>query len=176
MNKTKTKDKTNYKRLTWTNRVQIEALYNSGFGAKYIAEKLGFHISSIYYELHKGYYMHRNSDWTESKKYSAYKAQRSADFEKTTKCPPLKIDSDHNLLKFIEDKILNEKLSPGAVLGQIKKEKIQFKTSICKATLYSYIDKGIFLHVTNKNLIVKGKKRKNYKKVRTVKKYLSVKQ
>ena len=37
---------------------------------------------------------------------------------------------------------------------------------ICTTTLYSYIDKGIFLHLTNKNLPVKKNKKRTYKKVK----------
>ena len=37
------------------------------------------------------------------------------------------------------------------------------------SSLYSYIDKGVFLHVTNNNLLYKGSRRKCYRKVQTVK-------
>ena len=157
-----------YKRLTWENRVQIETLYNCGITVKEIARRLGFHISSIYYELSHGHYMHRNTDWTETKKYSAYKAHERMKFERTTKCPGLKIDKDRSLLAFIEKMIIKEKMSPETVLGYIKKNNIQFETTICTTTLYSYIDKGLFLHVTNKNLLVKGGKRKQ-RKIRVAK-------
>lgn len=157
-----------YKRLTWENRVQIETLYNIGTPVRVIAEKLGFHISSIYYELKHGYYMHRNTDWTETKRYSAYKAHQKMLFERTTKGAQLKIGKDYKLLKYIEDKIITEKKSPEIVLGEIKKNNITFDTSICVSTLYSYIDKGVFLNVTNKNLLIKGKKKKQ-KKVRVAK-------
>lgn len=151
--------------MTWENRVQIETLYNHGVKVKVIAQKLGFHISAIYYELKNGYYLHRNSDWTETKKYSAYKAQEHMLFERTTKGAQLKIGSDYELLHFIEEKIVKEKMSPESVLGYIRRNNLKFKTSICVNTLYNYIDKGVFLHITNKNLLVKGKKHKP-KKVR----------
>ena len=158
-----------YKRLTWENRVQIETLLNSGMKVTEIAKKIGFSFSAIYNEIRHGYYMHRNTDWTETKKYSAYKGQQHMLFERTTKGAQLKIGNDYELLHFIEDKIINEKLSPEAVLGIIKRDNLKFKTSICRVTLYSYIDKGLFLHLSNKDLPIKGR-RKKHKKIRVTKK------
>ena len=42
----------------------------------------------------------------------------------------------------------------------------EFDTKICTTTLYSYIDKGIFLKLSNKDLPVKANKKRQYKKVR----------
>ena len=53
-----------------------------------------------------------------------------------------------------------------AVLGEIKAKGLEFETEISKPTLYSYIDKGIFLTITNKELPVKGRRKKKNKKVR----------
>lgn len=168
--KRKCRGKGKYIRLTWEDRLRIETMYNIGRPVKEIAEVIGKTPSAIYYELHRGFYMHRNTDWTESKKYSAYKAHERMKFERTTKCPPLKIQNDYEFINYIEKKIVNEKMSPDAILGEIKKKNLVFKTSICTTTLYSYIDKGLFLHVTNKNLLVKGKRKNTKKKVRPVKK------
>jgi len=69
---------------------------------------------------------------------------------------------EHELVRYIESKIINEKYSPDAVIGQIKAKGLKFKTSICTKTLYNYIDRGdVFLRLTNKYLPVKkdGKKR-----------------
>ena len=43
---------------------------------------------------------------------------------------------------------------------------MEFETEISKPTLYSYIDKGIFLTITNKELPVKGRRKKKNKQVR----------
>ena len=161
-----------YKRLTYENRIQIETLLNAGMKPFEISRKLGFTHATIYNEIKKGLYIHRNHDWTETQKYSAYKAHQRMLFERTTKGAQLKIGNDYELLNFIEDKIINEKLSPDAVLGIIKRDNLQFKTSICRVTLYSYIDKGLFRHLTNKDLPIKSKKKK-HKKVRVIKKCTS---
>ncbi|MDR1536900.1 MAG: IS30 family transposase [Clostridiales bacterium] len=81
----------------------------------------------------------------------------------------LKIGHDHRLAEHIEDKIKNEKWSPDVVLGRIKSEGLEFETSICTKTLYSYIDRGIFAGISNKDLWVKKEGKKYYyKKIRTV--------
>ena len=69
-----------YKNMTRRTRDKIEALYNAKVPVKTIAEELGYSFQAIYTELHRGFYMHRNYDWTETKKYSADKAQLVADF------------------------------------------------------------------------------------------------
>ncbi len=63
----------------------------------------------------------------------------------------------------IEDKIVNDKYSPEAALAEIAKGEKQFKTSISLRTLYRYIDNGIFLKLTNKDLPIKSKKKKQIK-------------
>lgn len=81
----------------------------------------------------------------------------------------MKIGNDHELAKYIEDKIIDEKQSPDAVIGRIKAAGLKFKTSICTKTLYNYIDKGIFLKLSNKDLLNKrNKAKRKYKRIRKV--------
>jgi len=154
-----------YKRITFTDRQKIETLYNLKIPVKVIAEALGFSIPAIYYELRKGYYQHTNTDLTVIKKYSCDKAQMKTEYENTAKGAPLKLGNDYEFIGFVENKI-KEHYSPGAILGMIKRENLNFDTKVCRVTLYSYIDKGLLLNVTNKDLLRKGKKKKKYKKVR----------
>lgn len=157
-----------YKIFTKSTRDKLEALYNAGIPVKQIADELGYTFQSIYRELKRGYYMHRNSDWTETRKYSADIAQRSADVNATAKGAPLKIGKDHEFAKFVEDMVLAG-YSPSAILDYIKENGLHFKTKVCRVTLYSYIDKGLFLRITNKNLLRKGSRKQQHKKVKTVK-------
>lgn len=50
---------------------------------------------------------------------------------------------------------------------EIENQNLKFNTTICKTTLYSYIDKGIFFELTNKHLPVKrnGKKQQHKRTV-----------
>ena len=148
-----------YTTITKSTRDKIEALYNAGFSIKRIAEELGYTYHGIYYELKRGYYMHRNTDWTETKKYSADKAQLVSDINSSAKGAPIKLGKDKEFAQFVEDMVLKG-YSPGAILLYIKEHGLHFKTKVCRVTLYSYIDKGIFLKISNKNLLRKGKLKK----------------
>ena len=75
------------------------------------------------------------------------------------KGPALKLGNDYKLAAYIEQKIVEERYSPEAVLLKIKEERLTFSVTLSKWTLYSYITKGVFLGVTNKNLPRKGKKK-----------------
>lgn len=159
-----------YKRITERIRLQIEALYNiAHMRPTQIARKLGYSHVAIIKELKRGFYNHRNSDWTETQKYSAIIAQRSADFQKTTRGAQLKIGNDHQFVKIIEELIVDRKLSPAAALATIKRESIPVKTTICLRTLYHYIDAGFFLHISNKDLPYRGTRKKKNKKVKIAK-------
>jgi IS30 family transposase len=101
--------------------------------------------------------------------YLADVGQRIHDERAANKGRELKIGHDHKLAQHIEAKIKNEKWSPDVIIGRIKAESLVFETSICTKTVYNYIDSGLFLGISNKDLWVKkdGKKR-DYKKIRTV--------
>lgn len=157
-----------YTQYTYTDRLKLEALYNAGVPIKHIAPQLHKHISSVYREIKRGLYDHLNTDYTTSRKYSAYIAQKSADYKATAKGADLKIGNDFEYLAFIETLILNG-YSPDAALGYIRTFALGFSTTICTTTLYKYIDMGLFQHITNKHLLHKGKRRRTYRKVKSVK-------
>ena len=150
-------------------RDMLEALYNSGISVKNIAEQLEFSESGIYQELRRGYYMHRNSDWTETKRYSADKAQLIADYKASGKGAPLKIGNDIEFANFVEDMVLSG-YSPEAILLYINEHGLKFKTKVCRVTLYSYIEKGVFLRISNKDLLRKGERKIKTLKDKTPKK------
>ena len=50
--------------LTRADRISLEALLKAGHGKTEIARQLGVHRSTIYNELKRGEYEHRNSDYT----------------------------------------------------------------------------------------------------------------
>ena len=154
--------------LTMADRIKIEALTKEGLSKAKIAAHLGVHRSTIYNELKRGEYEHRNSDWTTEMRYSPDIAQEKAEANLKARGTQLKIGNDIAYADYIEDKIINGDYSPAAVLGELKAQgrERDFKTTVCVATLYSYIDKGIFLKLTNKDLPVKKKKKRRYRKVR----------
>lgn len=155
-----------FKHLTYTNRLFLESALNAKMKIKDIAENLNVDLSTVYREIKKGLYEHLNSDYTSIVKYSATISQKKYEENLKAKGSDLKISNDIKLANYIEEKIMKEKYSPEAVLGEIKRKKLKFKTIISKTTLYSYIDKNIFLNITNKNLPSKKRKRKKYKSVK----------
>lgn len=149
-----------YKTLTWADRLQIEAWLKVKTPKKIMAETLGVHISTIYREVKRGQYEHLNSDWTTEIRYSPDISEQKKQENLRAKGAGLKIGSDRAYAEYIEYKIRIEKYSPAAVLGEIKVKGIKFKTTVSKPTLYRYIDLGIFLTLTNKDLPVKRNKDK----------------
>ena len=152
------------KNMTMLIRGKIEVLYNSGMPVKEIAKIIGYGVSSLYDELRKGYYMHTNTDLTETKKYSADKAQKVTDYNNTAKGCPLKLGNDWDFVYFVEHMIIQEHYSPEAVLGYIKEHNLNFKTKVCRVTLYSYIENGVFPNLSNKHLLRKKNKKQVHKR------------
>lgn len=138
-------------------RYKIEGLKKAGISNKDIADQIGKSERTIRREIRRGTVVLLNTDLTERIEYCADVAQRKYMENAANKGPGLKIGNDHELAKYIEDKIINGKQSPDVVIGRIKVEGLKFKSSICTKTLYNYIDKGIFLNLTNKHLLIKRK-------------------
>lgn len=156
-----------FKHLTKSDRLVIETMLRDGKGGREIADRIGVHESTICREKKRGQYEHLNSDYTREIRYSPDIAHEKYRDNLKAKGPELKIGNDIELADYIENRIANDGYSPEAVLGEIKQKGLIFRTMISKTTLYRYIDLGIFLSLTNKDLPVKcRKKKKKYKKVK----------
>lgn len=154
------------KNLTFTQRLQIETLYNAKTKIKEIANILGLHFTTIYKELKKGRYEHtikQDTFWygvrvrTEIR-YSAQIAQDRYDRVCLNKGRELKIGKDYALVNYIEKRVNEDKVSACAVLGEIKYKNLPF-TKISKTTLYRYIHMGLFSNIHLE------KRKQSYKKV-----------
>ncbi len=171
------KTKGKFKHLTLTQRLQIEAWIKTKTPIRKIAELLEVHISTIYRELKRGTYKKKllwYDHYGYEKRYR-YKEIYSPDIAEqkyrdnlAAKGAPLKIGNDFDLANYIERKIVDEQYSPDAVIGEIRRKKMSFKTSICTTTLYSYIDKGVFDRLSLCHLTEKGQKKKRKKRETTV--------
>lgn len=158
-----------FKHLSQNDRIKMETMLNSGHKVVEIAEYLHVHRSTIYREIKRGEYTHRNSDYTEETRYSSDLGQKNHDWNAQGKGRNIKIGNDRPLAEYIEEKIIEDKYSPEAALAAAAESGIEFTTSISVRTLYRYIDKGIFLKLTNKDLPVKGKRKKHNKRVKVQK-------
>lgn len=146
------------KYLTVTQRYQIETMLKDGLTPKQIADRLGKHYTTIYKEIKKGTVTFRNTDWTERTEYCADVAQCITDERQTNKGRDLKIGNDYALAGHIEYLIHDCHYSPYAASIDIKKR--GFSVTLCKGTIYRYIDMGLFLNISNKDLYSKRHKRK----------------
>ena len=158
-----------FKHLSQNDRIKMETMLNSGHKVVEVAEYLHVHRSTIYREIKMGEYTHRNSDYTEETRYSSDLGQKNHDWNAQGKGRNIKIGNDRPLAEYIEEKIIEDKYSPEAALAAAAESGIEFTTSISVRTLYRYIDKGIFLKLTNKDLPVKGKRKKHNKRVKVQK-------
>ena len=158
-----------WKQLSEKERYQIEILLKEKRTPLEIAKRLGRDRRTIDREIARGSVVQVDSLWRERLQYCADAGQRKHNEQAENKGRPLKIGHDHRLAEYIEKKIGTEKYSPDAVIGEIKAKGIKFEVEICTKTVYNYIDKGIFLNISNKDLPVKrsGKKRK-HRQVRKV--------
>lgn len=160
-------NKRGFHHFTWNDRLQLEAYLKAGIKPPEIAVFLNKCRASVYNEIKRGQEEFLNSDYTKEYRYCAEKAERKYREHLAAKGRDLKIGNDHELAEYIENKIIKDKYSPGAVLGEIKAKELAFKTTISKPTLYRYIDNGVFLKLTNKDLPVKSKKNKQrYRRVK----------
>lgn len=156
-----------FKHLTERERYQIEILIKEKRTPKEIAGVLGKHKRTIEREIARGTVRMLTSELTYKDVYCADTAQRVYLENAQNKGAGLKIGRDHELAGHIEKRIIKDRYSPDAVIGEIRAKGIKFKTSICTKTLYNYIDKEVFAKITNKDLWVKRNRKKgNYKKVR----------
>ena len=62
-----------YKRIRFSDRQQIETMYNSGVKPEYMAERIGVCVATIYRELERGKTITEDG----GERYTAEKAQKS---------------------------------------------------------------------------------------------------
>lgn len=170
MRKHERKKKRRFAHLTLTERLQMEAWLKTKTSVKQIAEMLHKDQSTIYREIRRGGYDRLNGeDYSVYRAYSPDIAEGRYRENLKAKGAPLKLGADREYAEYIEEKILKDKYSPKAVLGEIKKKGLKFRTTISYTTLYRYIDEGVFLRLTNKDLPVKrDKSKQRYKKIRPI--------
>jgi IS30 family transposase len=108
-------------------------------------------------------------DSIEKEVYRANVAQADYDKQGRNKERTLKIGKDKDLEAYIRTKLIKERYSPDAIIGQIKLKGLKFEGIITTKTLYNYIDAGFFAGISNKNLWQKRtKKKRGYKAISRV--------
>lgn len=147
--------------LTKTMRNQLESLLKANVPKTKIANILGVHFSTIYREVKRGEYEHLNgSTWIYEKRYSSDLAEMKYRQQLKDKGAPIKLGKDYEYAEYLERRVIEDRLSPGAVLGYIKKHNLKFDTSISVNTFYKYIERGYFSRLSIKHLSGKKKTKK----------------
>ena len=120
-----------YSHLTANSRFMIEKMLLKGFKVAEIADTVGCSRATIYNEISRASYIHHSGDfWKEEIRYAPEIAHQKYRENLKNKGRPLKIHSDPELKKYIEEKIIEDGYSPAAVLLKIKAEGKQFKVEI----------------------------------------------
>lgn len=146
-----------YRRMTYTDRLIIEKLYNSHHSYRAIARITGFHASSVHREVQRGLYDHLDGGTYEYiRRYSATIAHDDATYQATAKGMEIKLGSRYDYAALISRRIRDGE-SPDSIVGDLRRKG---EWTVSTPTLYRYIELGFIPQITNKNLLVKSRRRK----------------
>ncbi len=152
-------NKKGFHHLTWNDRLTIEKMLKVGDSKAKIAKALGVCERTVYYEIKRGMCIQQTSELEYVERYCPDVAERIYREHLKDKGPELKIGHDYDFVAYVEEKVIEEHFSPGAVLAVIKAEG-KFSTDICESTLYNYIYRGdVFLTLCPEHLHEKGRRR-----------------
>ena len=148
------------KHIKWEDRLKIQGALRTGAKPAEIAKMIGCCRATIYNEINRGQCVQQH-DAEFVTEYCADVAERKYQENLRAKGPDIKLGNDFELAEFLENKIIDDRFSPGAALAFIREQGLQFKTQICENTLYNYIYRGdIFLRLSKEHLLYKGKHHK----------------
>lgn len=158
-----------YKHLNVFERYKIEGYLEDKKSIRDIAELLGRSRPTIYREITRGKVNLLDCELRRKDQYKADAGQMRYVEAGRNKERTLKIGKDRLIEQYIRKKILKNRYSPDAVIGEIKRKGLKFKGMICTKTLYNYIDAGIFADITNENLWQKrNRQKRTYRTVRRI--------
>jgi IS30 family transposase len=159
-----------YKHFSEQERYKLEGYLGGKLKVPEIAKKLHKHKATVYREIKRGLVVRISGELKEYTVYRANVAQKDYEGRVVNRERSLKIGQDKALEAHIRKKLLKEKYSPDAIIGEIRVKGMHFEGMICTKTLYSYIARGIFSGISNASLWEKRKARKKrYKKIRRMK-------
>ena len=127
--------KKKYKHISVIERYKIEGYLEAKKSIKEIAKILNRNRSTIYRETKRGRVVLLDSELRKKAYYKADAGQMRHEEAGTNKERSLKIGKDRVLEQYIRRKILNNRYSPDAVIGEIKNKGLKFKGMISFRTL-----------------------------------------
>ncbi len=143
------------KHLNWEERIQMETLWRQGLSTKEIGTVLNRPERTIRREIQRGWVLHRISQYSVEKRYSAQRAQTS--YEKRMRSKTSRESVDERLIEYLQLKIIKEKRSPEVIADQMKKESLDY--AVCFKTIYNLVDRGLIPSVSNDSLWEKHKRK-----------------
>lgn len=162
------------KNLTITQRRILERCLQMRMHKREIAKMLGVCLATVYNEIKRGLYEHKTiksydcigePQYKYETRYSADIAQQRYELNQTTHGTPIKLGNDYDFVRYVERRVIQDKISPCAVCGEIKRLR-PCKTVVSKTTMYRYITQGIFMNIRMSDLPV-GQRKKHYRKTTT---------
>lgn len=130
--------------MTYADRLRLETLLQAGHSKAEAARLLGYSRAAITKETRRGAYQRLDGGYKTFTAYSADIAQRDHERACTAKGAPVKLGKDYALSAYLERRIVRDRYSPQAALDAIALDGLHFGVTLCRATVYSYIDKGGF--------------------------------
>ncbi len=154
--------------FTWEERLALQYHYSGTNRYQKITSPtllgrlLGKNEKTIRRELKRGMMRHElGAEPFERWEYNADHAQYDADSLSTAKGPDLKLGRDWALVEQISLLVTEHHYSPYAIIGHFNAKGWPSETRICEKTLYSYIATGHITGISEKNLLLEGKRRKS---------------
>lgn len=153
--------------FTWGERLRLQ--YQSTGTNKYqkissptlLGRLLGKSERTIRRELKRGKVMHElGAEPFERWEYNAEHAQNDAERLSGGKGPDLKLERDWALVSRVAQLIRNLHYSPYAIIRHFESKGWPGGTRICEKTLYNYIAAGCITDITEKDLLLGGRRHK----------------
>lgn len=161
----------NYKHLNYEERIILQTYRKEGYSISDIARKLNRHKSTISREIRRNSIVQRNYDLTERVEYYGETAQVLYTNRRKNTGAKIKLVQCRKQIRYIEDRVLNDKWSPDVAVGRYKLEHPTATNSVSTKTIYNYIDKGL-VGIKPIDLLLKVKLRTKKRRVRIHKKKL----
>ncbi len=161
------------KNLTLIQRRILERCLLEKMHKREIAKLLGVCLATVYNEIKRGQCTQKVYSYTDYfgerhykqvPAYSADIAQQLYELNQTTHGPEIKLGNDYDFVRYVEKRVITDKISPCAVCGEIKRLR-PCKTVVSKTTMYRYITQGIFMNLQMSDLPF-GQRKKKYRKAK----------
>jgi len=145
--------------FTWNQRLDLERMLKNHFTKKQIALALGKCERSVYYEISRGMCVQLTAEYEFVEQYCPEVAEKKYQENLRVKGPDVKIHRNCPLANRIEELVIDNHFSPGAVLAKIKNNGENYGVKICETTLYNYIYRGdVFRKLKPEYLHEKGRR------------------